>query len=967
MTFSPTKYIFLTIAFFLNAFSHSHAQPSNIGIPPITNYSKKLYNAGTQNWDIAQHPNGLLYFANNGGLLEFDGVHWKCYGVSNQTNIRSVAIDKDEKIYVGAQGEFGYFYGDEKGDLIYQSLTPLIKESDKNIADVWGIDILGDKIFIRTRNKILLYHKNSIQAIYSTSKISYSTIINNEYYINSSDNGILKYSKESFNPITASKKFNQKEISGIFQFDTNTLLIATINSGLFLLKDKEIMPWEINDNNVLSESSIYSSTQVNENTFALGTSTKGVFIINKKGQIINHIKRNSGLQNNNILSIFSDEYSNLWLGLNNGIDYIETSSPFSYIQPNSSLQGTGYAIQIHDNKIYFGTSNGVYSKDWKAYYNPIKTQPFKFIPNTGGQVWDLLTFKDDLLLNHHNGTFVIKNNSAIQISDEEGSWLQIAIKDQENLLLSGYYSGLATLEWNNDWKVKSEFFEDWQESSRIMAQDEQGNLWVSHPYKGAFKVNFNEDYTEILKIKQYNSSSGFPSDLLIYVFKIGEEVIFGTDRGVYSYNSETDRFAPNEKWNQLLGERTWVKRLIESPSGDIWFVTEDNVGVLEVTDGGIYKQIKSRSFPQIKNKLVGGFERIYPYDNENVFFAYENGFIHFNPQQIAKDTSFNVHIRQVRLENSLTSIFGGTSVKIDLPVIDYKENALRFSYAASYYSNIEGNQYQYYLEGFDEKWSEWGNHTEKEYTNLNYGTYTFHVKAQNINGHESPVEHFTFKIAPPWYATKVAYSAYTLLFGVFLLLLILIPRKQFEQEKAALQSKQEKNLKETEQKHLLTEQKRKQQISQLEKEKLELKIQAQNKELATNTMHLVQKSEILQKLKEELQKIAKASTDEKIAKELKKVIRKVAADERLDEDWKQFSKHFDQVYGDFLKRLREKHPNLTTKDHKLCAYLRMNLTSKEIAPLLNISVRGVEIARYRLRKRLEIGGEVNLVELMMEL
>lgn len=967
MTFSPVQYIFFTIALFFCAISHSYAQSSNIGIPPITSYSKKTYNAGTQNWDVAQHPNGLIYFANNGGLLEFDGVKWKCYGVSNQTNIRSVAIDEDGKIYVGAQGEFGYFHGDEKGDLIYQSLISIIKKADRNIADIWGIDILGDKIFIRTRNKILLYEKNIIQSIYTANKINYSTIINNEYYINSSDSGILKYNKKSFQTITSSKELAKKEISGIFQFNTNTLLIATINSGLFLLNNEEVTPWEINDNNTLSKSSIYCSTQIDENTFAMGTSNQGVFLINKKGQITRHINRNSGLQNNNILSIFADKYSNLWLGLNNGIDYIETSSPFSYIHPNNSLQGTGYAIQIHNNKIYLGTSNGVYSKDWKSYYNPMEAQPFKIIPNTAGQVWDLLTFKDDLLLNHHHGTFVIKDNATIQISDEEGSWLQIPIKNQENLLISGYYNGLATLEWNKGWKVKSEFFGDWQESSRIMAQDEQGNLWVSHPYKGAFKVNFNADYTEILNIKQYNSSNGFPSDLLIYVFKIGDEAIFGTDRGIYSYNPKTDRFAPNKKWNQLLGAKTWVKRLIESPSGDIWFVTEHDVGVLEVKDGGIYKQVKSRSFPQIKDKLVGGFEKIYPYDKENVFFAYENGFIHFNPQRVAEDTSFNIHIRQVRLENSLTTIFGGAYVKIESPVVDYKENALRFSYAASYYSNIEDNQYQYYLEGFDKKWSEWGYHTEKEYTNLNYGTYTFHVKARNINGHESPIEHFSFKIAPPWYATKVAYSAYTLLFGGFLLLLILIPRKKFEQEKAALQSEQEKNLKETKQKHQLAEEKRKQQISQLEKEKLELKIQSQNKELATNTMHLVQKSEILQKIKEELQKIAKTSTDEKIAKELRKVIRKVAADERLDEDWKQFSKHFDQVYGDFLKRLREKHPNLTTKDHKLCAYLRMNLTSKEIAPLLNISVRGVEIARYRLRKRLEIDGDVNLVELMIEL
>ncbi|MGB0985003.1 MAG: ligand-binding sensor domain-containing protein [Saprospiraceae bacterium] len=968
MTFTPIQYFFLISALFLGAFNSIFAQSSNIGTPPITNYSKEIYHAGTQNWDIAQHPNGIIYFANNGGLLEFDGVNWRCYGVSNQTNIRSVAIDEKGKIYVGAQGEFGYFYKNENGELTYQSLVPLIKESDRNIADVWGIDILDNKIFIRTRNKILLYENDTIRSIYTTKKIDYSNIIDNSYLINSLDSGILKYNGASFDRISP-KAFQQKEISGIFKFNKDTLLVTTINSGLFLLQNKTITPWKINDNNILAKSSIYCSTPINKTTFAIGTSNKGVFFINKKGKVTQHIRRISGLQNNNILSLFSDEYSNLWLGLNNGIDYIETSSPFSYIQPNNHLQGTGYTIQIHNNKIYFGTSNGVYFKDWKSYYNPTLNKSFNTVQNANGQVWDLLTFKDELLLNHHRGTFAIKGNSAIQISEQEGSWLQIPIQNQENLLLSGYYNGLATLNWENGWKVENEFFQDWKESSRIMAQDELGNVWVSHPYKGAFKVNFNEDYSKIISVKQYNSSKGFPSDLLIYVFKIGDKVVFGTDRGIYSYNAEKDQFEPNEKWNNLLGSQTWVKRLIESPSGDIWFVTEDKIGVLEVKDGGVYKQVKPRVFPQIKNKLVGGFEKIYPYDKENVFFASENGFIHFNPQQVIKDTSFNIHIRQVQLENSQTTIFSGSSNSQNQPptTINYTDNAINFSYSASYYANIEANEYQYYLEGFDEKWSEWNPQTKKGYTNLNYGTYIFHVKARNINGHQSSIEHFTFKISPPWYATKFAYSIYTLFFGVFLLLLILIPRKQFEREKAALQHEQELNLQETEEKHKVAEEKRKQQISQLEKEKLELKIQNQNKELATNTMHLVQKSEILQKLKEELQKIAKTSTDEKTAKSIRKVIRKVIADERLDQDWEQFAKHFDQVYGDFLKRLQKKYPNLTPKDHKLCAYLRMNLTSKEIAPLLNISVRGVEIARYRLRKRLAIDGDVNLVELMIKL
>ena len=69
------------------------------------------YKGSPQNWDIDQNWQGLMYFANNDGLLEFDGVNWKCYKVSNQTIVRSVKIATDGKIFIGAQGEMGYFEG----------------------------------------------------------------------------------------------------------------------------------------------------------------------------------------------------------------------------------------------------------------------------------------------------------------------------------------------------------------------------------------------------------------------------------------------------------------------------------------------------------------------------------------------------------------------------------------------------------------------------------------------------------------------------------------------------------------------------------------------------------------------------------------------------------------------------------------------------------------------------------------
>jgi DNA-binding CsgD family transcriptional regulator len=155
-------------------------------------------------------------------------------------------------------------------------------------------------------------------------------------------------------------------------------------------------------------------------------------------------------------------------------------------------------------------------------------------------------------------------------------------------------------------------------------------------------------------------------------------------------------------------------------------------------------------------------------------------------------------------------------------------------------------------------------------------------------------------------------------------------------------------------------------LIEVKNEKLNAEIEHKNKELATTTMHLLQKSELIQKLRTELDRLRRIAEKPEARKELKRIIGLLNDDNQLDVEWEQFFLHFDRVHSDFFKRLKEKHPQLTAKDQKLCAYLRMNLSTKEIAPLMNISVRGVEISRYRLRKKLDLSSDVNLNEFMME-
>jgi DNA-binding CsgD family transcriptional regulator len=156
-------------------------------------------------------------------------------------------------------------------------------------------------------------------------------------------------------------------------------------------------------------------------------------------------------------------------------------------------------------------------------------------------------------------------------------------------------------------------------------------------------------------------------------------------------------------------------------------------------------------------------------------------------------------------------------------------------------------------------------------------------------------------------------------------------------------------------------------VTEIQNEKLEAEIRFNNQELAMATMHLVQKGEILLTVQENLNKILEKSAATAVKKEIQQLLNLLNFDAQLDEDWQQFAFHFDQVHVDFLKRLRAQFTQLGINDQKLCAYLRMNLTTKEIAPLMNISVRGVEASRYRLRKKLGLPNDANLTDFMMRI
>jgi ligand-binding sensor domain-containing protein/DNA-binding CsgD family transcriptional regulator len=933
------------------------AAQNSIGLPEIINYSKKQYGAGAQNWDLSQDQHGVIYIANNEGLLSFDGHNWTLHPLPNKTIVRSVQIGEDGRIYVGGQDELGYFSPNAQGKLVFTSLINQIPLSERVFGDVWDIVYYQKAAWFRTSYHLFRVQPNKVSVYKAAGEYAFMTICNEQLLVQDYQAGLLFLdSKNSLQPLLKSGGLNLPQgdgVTGILPVDGNTAIVSTLKNGLYRLRQNQLEKINHPNNTVFANDRIYASTQINNEWMALATTNGGVYIIDASGNIVQQFSRTEGLQNNNVLSVFLDQEKNLWLGLNNGVDFIAYNSAIKKISPQLNEE-SGYAARVFQNRLYLGTSNGLFSAPLQPTKDLSFSQgSFSLVANTRGQSWNLQDYKGKLLLGHHDGAFEVSGQSAKPISNYAGFWNFIPYKGG---LVAGNYKGLLQID-----SAKQKPINGFLESSRYVAVDGANNIWVSHPYHGVFKIN------EEFLANGYGLSRGLPSNLNNHVFLVRNKIVVGTEKGVYEYNKSKDRFQADSFYTNLLGNQS-IRYLKEDQDGNIWFIHDKQIGVIDFSGS----QPQVIDLPELKNKMLSGFEMVYPIDQNNIILGGEQGFYHINYLKYKQNTAkLNLQIRSMRIGNNLDSvIFGGYFNQLNLPAeqleeripaIAYDYNSIHIDYAASQHGYMAFLEYSFRLKGFENNWSSWSHRTEKEYTNLPPGNYVFEVKARNNLGNESNLASYQFQILAPWYRTLWALLLYLILGLIGVWALYRWQKKKFLQQKRHFQEEQEKLV----YIHELEINKTESELVALRNEKLEADLNFKNTELASSAMHLVKKGEILTKVKNELSHIAKKIDNEYTITELKKMIKTLSEDEHLDEEWEYFTKHFDKVHSDFIVHLKEVHPNITNNEIKLCAYLRMNLSTKEMAQLMNISVRGVEISRYRLRKKLNLPTEVNLFDYLI--
>ena len=947
------------------AVPHTHAL-----FPIVRNFTRTDYSAGAQNWAITQSPDGTMMFGNSSGLLIYDSQQWRTLHVDNNSTVRSIMLSPEEnRIYIGASGDFGYFSTDGPSrHLSFHSLRGTINTTDTEFSEIWNIHRVGQYVWFQGDFKIFCYNGEKTSCINTGRKITTSAIIDETLYVAFSDGSAARVRGSAIDPLKGCDALRDKKICAILPYASGELLIATAFSGLWHYSDGVLKPFPTDIDIFLKDNQIFCATRRGDK-IVLGTVNNGAVIKDLSTGRNTFVNRSCGLQNNTVLCAAFDNLDNLWLGLDNGIDYVLANAPFYNLLSNDSFLGAGYASMLWQGRLYLGTNQGLYTVPAPS---GTVTAPSNadIVSELKGQVWSLDTIGGTMFVASDAGLYYRRHGSFAKVDSIPGAWSVTQLRHHPGHALVSTYESFylitrdASGEWHNAGRING-----YSDIGGFPIEDNNGNIWISHWIKGIYRLTPTPLYRSFDHIDLLHGGNGLPSDANNSIARLDGRLLISTEDGLYRYDEAADSLIPDTQLNAIFPHSRAV-HIYKSPSGSLWSVSPDNIITARTSGPGdsATAHIDSTTFRPLAKKIIPGFENLNFVGEKQLLLSSQDGFYCLDlatPRDSVGSNPVFIASIVANGDSTLYTATAFTAPSAPAIKIPHSLNSLYIEYVAPEYRVQNAVKYSVMLENYDNLWSQFTSSPSKEYTQLSEGNYTFRVRAFNSYTGTTSTCAIHITILPPWYRSLTAKIIYLLLGIAAIFMTLRMFRRYSNRAARDIAEKKEKEMESMKRRAHEEGLRKDYEIARLKSEQLEHDVRHKSGELSNITMNVIRKNEILLDIAARLSKIQETinpETDAANFRQIDKIKLLIRENISHDDDWRTFTRNFDLVYENYMKRLLEKYPSLSSTDQRLCAYIKMGLSSKEIAPLLNISYRSVEMTRYRLRKKMGLDRETNLAE-----
>jgi len=923
-----------SILFFVVSISLTYSQAR----APIYNFEPKDFAGANQNWDVSESYDGTVYVANNTGLLSYNGVRWKLYQQPNEGLIRSV-LSVGEHVYTGGYKDFGYWEKNDQGGLNYISVLNLLP-TDFYLGDdeqIWNIIKFQETIIFQSLEHLFIYEPRLKKLVVKDfgGIIADVKVVDNGFYVHIQSKGVYHYQRGDYTLVSTDEFFKTNWIVDFYEMD-DSFVVITRRRGIYRMS-KDFKTFELFDNT--PQARLYCSVKEGDKLY-IGSVAEGLFVYDLRKESYENFCENDGLLNNTILSIDQSLQGNIWLGLDYGLSLMNYSADFWVYDKHDQAIGTVYAAKYFQGNLYVGTNQGLYEfqKD---------KQSFEMIAGSDGQVWCIKEVGLGLLIGHDKGSLLFQNGTLNVISGEPGTWnFQEFNEEFGSGYVQGNYIGVHYI--NKELNYVG-VFKGIDFSARKMKVF-KGYLWIDHPDK-SYLLGYELDTSTMKATLRKQISKGRKSiNSNIHVFD--DKLYYLDERGFSALDLENDRLILDSNLNEFFDKQDYISgSMFTNQNNDLWYFTENYINQIHKTNFQDQFQIKSYYIKDDTKRSLPGFEVVEFGEGREFLIGSVDSFFAYNAS--SKDVKIlPVSLDEVTIFNRQEA--SSITLSLDEPtMINYSFNNIRFDLAIPNYGGAKNTNYSYRLVGYSSNWSEIVSFPFLEFSNLPFGKYSLEIKTlSNTEEIGGPLT-YDFEINRPTYLSTPAIVTYIVLILALLFGISLVNKFYYKkQQRVAI----ERNQREMELQTLETSKK----LAELKNEKLKSEIESKNKEISITAMSVSRKNHALNLVKNEV----KSLKDSQHKKEVLKIIEKNI---NSSEDWELVKATINGIDSQFLKRIQGLHPELTHNDLKFCGYLRMNLSSKEIAPLLNISIKSVEIKRYRLRKKLQIEHSVNLTDYILSI
>ncbi|MEP7108183.1 MAG: GAF domain-containing protein [Ferruginibacter sp.] len=791
-------------------FSQGNARTrSEKGHPFIINYKAKEYKATRTNWTVLENDDGMMYFGNFNGILEYDGVKWRKINPGGNKTVRCLAKDKTGRIYYGTTSDFGYLKPDSLGQNQAHSLLQWVPAAFRNFLDIWTIHVTDKGIYFQSRERIFRLtqkgdsnnEKWELKTWDPQTRYLYSFYMDGEYYVHQQNMGFYELKADSLVLIPGSEFLGSERMQVMLPYETGSknekqYLLGQFSRGFFIYNGKNFRPFASESDSLIKTGILYKGILLNDGNYALTFTSSGVAIMNKQGKLLQVLNRDAGLQNESVYGINTDHKGNLWLALDNGISKVETTSPFTIFSRESGLSTTVLTVTRYQGVLYAGTTNGLLRfNDKDSKFELVKDIPPR-------QVFNLF-IHDDVMYVVNEGLYCIKGHKSYLIRASKGGDFQMTDvyipEKNPNILMAGINGGLALFYRNPADRSSgaSSLPPDWQYLGHVpgiegsvgsFAELEDGRIWMGTQNKGVYQfpsipVSTGRPSLDKIHFQFYGTDKGLSEGENSCYLAGGKEYVINNSY-VYNYDKNKDRFFPDSSFKTMnFGLELGGGIMFTDYLGRTWLNFGKETGLISSQNGKGFK-IETFPFLPVADRTVS---RIFPEQNGIVWFATSEGLLRYD-ENLKKnyDERFATLLRKVTAGGEPLSI-GMPGMDKRIPKLGFKQNMLRFEYTAPFLEQENKTAYQTWLEGFEDSWSDFDNNAYKEYTNLPPGSYHFHVRAKNIYQKLSEEAVYGFTVLPPWYRTWWAYFLYALATLAIIYSLIRWRTRQLQEKHSALE------------------------------------------------------------------------------------------------------------------------------------------------------------------------------------